>query len=117
MALFTVGLNVLTLCQPAKTPQRNVNNAKSALTQQWNEVVVFGYPQDKAKAAEKLFRSLGESNEPVFAPEDGNWFKIGYKHEWEAARAVRKNGELVNGAWMVGVKWAVSDQSHFVDLI
>jgi hypothetical protein len=56
----------------------------------------------------KLFNSLGDCQPPNPGPEGANWFKIAYKHEWEAARAVRKNGELINGAWMVGVKWAVS---------
>lgn len=71
-------------------------------------MIVFGFPNDKLQAAIKLFSSLGESQEPTPGPEGANWFKIAYKHEWEAARAVRKNGELINGQWMVGVKWAVS---------
>ena len=63
----------------------------------------------------KLFNSLGDCQPPTPGPEGANWFKIAYKHEWEAARAVRKNGELINGAWMVGVKWAVSLSSrHFL---
>ncbi|CAG8739109.1 285_t:CDS:2, partial [Acaulospora colombiana] len=53
-----------------------------------------------AGAAIKLFTSLGECQEPIPGPEGGNWFKIAYKNEWEAARAVRKNGELINGQWM-----------------
>ena len=71
-------------------------------------MIVFGFPQDKISAALKLFTSIGETQEPQPGPEGANWFKISYKHEWEAARAVRKNGELMNGQWMVGVKWAVS---------
>lgn len=41
-------------------------------------------------------------------PDGANWVKISYKNAWEAARAVRKNGEIFGRNCMIGVKWAVS---------
>jgi hypothetical protein len=94
--------------QPFKTPVRNQRHQRTGTGKEWQEIIVFGFPEDKISAAIKLFTSLGETREPEQGPNGANWFKIAFKHEWEAARAVRKNGELINGAWMVGVKWAVS---------
>ena len=37
-----------------------------------------------------------------------NCFKLGFKNPGDALRAVRKNGEVIGGAWMIGAKWAVS---------
>ncbi|KIM34351.1 hypothetical protein M408DRAFT_13877 [Serendipita vermifera MAFF 305830] len=76
---------------PFKTPIRNQRHQRSNTTKEWHEVIVFGFPKDKLQAAAKLFSSLGDSQEPQPGPEGANWFKIAYKHEWEAARAVRKN--------------------------
>jgi nuclear pore complex protein Nup53 len=73
-------------------------------------VVVFGYPQDKYNATVEYFKSLGESTEPDQSLEVVNCFKIGFKDPTDAVRAVRRNGEVLGGSWMVGVKWAVSPQ-------
>lgn len=35
-----------------------------------------------------------------------NCFRIGYHDAGDAMRAVKKNGEVIGGSWMVGVKWA-----------
>ena len=35
-----------------------------------------------------------------------NWVTIGYDQEWAALRALRKNGEILGGSCMIGVKWA-----------
>lgn len=99
---------------PFKTPIRNQRHQRSNTTKEWHEVIVFGFPKDKLQAAAKLFSSLGDSQEPQPGPEGANWFKIAYKHEWEAARAVRKNGELINGQWMVGVKWAQDGKESWI---
>ncbi|KAJ6564943.1 hypothetical protein DFH09DRAFT_1247519 [Mycena vulgaris] len=48
-------------------------------------IIVFAYPSDKYSI--------------------GNCFKIGYRDPADAMRAVRKNGEILGGSWMVGVKW------------
>jgi nuclear pore complex protein Nup53 len=70
-------------------------------------VVVFGYPPDKYSVAVEYFKQLGETTDPDPNTEISNCFKIGFKHPGEAMWAVRKNGEVVGGSWMVGVKWAV----------
>ena len=70
-------------------------------------VIVFGYPPDKYSVAVEYFKQLGETTEPDPNTEISNCFKIGFKNPVEAMWAVRKNGEIVGGSWMVGVKWAV----------
>jgi nuclear pore complex protein Nup53 len=70
-------------------------------------VIVFGYPPDKYSVAVEYFKQLGETTDPDPNTEISNCFKIGFKNPAEAMWAVRKNGEIVGGSWMVGVKWAV----------
>jgi nuclear pore complex protein Nup53 len=70
-------------------------------------VVVFGYPPDKYSVAIEYFKQLGETTDPDLNTEISNCFKIGFKNPVDAVWAVRKNGEVVGGSWMVGVKWAV----------
>jgi len=78
------------------------------LPQQPFYIVVFGYPPDKYSLTAEYFRSSGgESTEPDPNLEITNCFRIGYKDAGDALRAVRKNGEVLGGSWMVGVKWAV----------
>ena len=71
-------------------------------------VIVYGYPLDKYSITADYFRSLGDTTEPEQNPEIMNCFRVGYTNPVEAVRAIRKNGEILAGAWMVGVKWAVS---------
>jgi nuclear pore complex protein Nup53 len=75
-------------------------------------VIVFGYPPDKYSVAVEYFKQLGETTDPDPNMEITNCFKIGFKNPVEAVWAVRKNGEIVGGSWMVGVKWAVWTLSH-----
>lgn len=70
-------------------------------------VIVFGYPPDKYSVAVEYFKQLGETTDPDPNTEVSNCFKIGFKNPVEAMWAVRKNGDIVGGSWMVGVKWAV----------
>lgn len=90
----------------ASKPSTPANNLSKPLF-----VIVFGYPLDRYSVTVEYFRSLGETTEPEQLPEIINCFRVGYKHPAEAMRAVRKNGEVLSGAWMVGVKWAVSHPS------
>ena len=71
-------------------------------------VVVFGYPQDRYSVTVEYFKSLGDTTGPDLNTEIMNCFKIGYRDPGDAMRAVRKNGEVLGGSYMVGVKWAVS---------
>ncbi|KAJ7879320.1 hypothetical protein B0H14DRAFT_3435201 [Mycena olivaceomarginata] len=41
-----------------------------------------------------------------------NCFRIGYRDPADAMRAVRKNGEVLGGSWMVGAKWADPAQAE-----
>jgi nuclear pore complex protein Nup53 len=77
-------------------------------------VVVFGYPADKFSVAAEIFKSLGEATDPEKHLEITNCFRIGYVDIGDAMRAVRKNGEVFSGSWMIGAKWAVSVLKHYI---
>jgi nuclear pore complex protein Nup53 len=70
-------------------------------------VIVFGYPPDKYSVTAEYFRSLGDATEPDPNADVTNCFRIGYRDPSAAMRAVRKNGEILGGSWMIGAKWAV----------
>lgn len=55
----------------------------------------------------EYFKSLGAATEPDPHTEIANCFKIGYHDGGDAMRAVRKNGEVLGGSFMIGTKWAV----------
>jgi nuclear pore complex protein Nup53 len=88
----------------------------SSITQipQHTFVVVFGYPADKFSLTAEYFKSLGEATEPEKHLEITNCFRIGYVDIGDAMRAVRKNGEIFGGSWMIGTKWAVSIVKHYI---
>jgi hypothetical protein len=69
-------------------------------------VIVFGYPPDKYSVTIEYFKSLGAATEPEPNTEIVNCFRIGFRDPGEAARVVRRNGEVLGGTWMIGVKWA-----------
>jgi len=69
-------------------------------------LIVFGYPQDRYSVTVEYFKSLGDTTGPDLNTEIMNCFKIGYRDPGDAMRAVRKNGEVLGGSYMVGVKWA-----------
>lgn len=76
-------------------------------------VIVFGYPPEKYPSIVEYFKSLGSATEPEPNTEILNCFRIGYHDAADALRAVRKNGEVFAGSWMIGAKWAVSNR-HFI---
>lgn len=78
-------------------------------------VIVFGYPPEKQTSALEYFKSLageGETTEATPHTHITNCLKLGFKNPGDALRAVRKNGEVMEGTWMIGVKWAVSRLIH-----
>ncbi|KAI0272627.1 hypothetical protein BC834DRAFT_966623 [Gloeopeniophorella convolvens] len=89
----------------ARTPQHASQPAAEPLY-----IVVFGYPPDKYSIAVEYFKQLGETTDPDPNTEISNCFKIGFKNPGDAMWAVRKNGEIIGGSWMVGVKWADPSQ-------
>jgi len=102
----------LGLSRTSPSPLARSNSNQAQTKNDWFDLIVFGYPPDKYESATKLFQSLGETSEPEPGPSGANFFKIGFKSQWDAARAVRKNGELVGGTWMVGGKWADPNQAE-----
>ncbi|KAF8478265.1 hypothetical protein JB92DRAFT_3134125 [Gautieria morchelliformis] len=68
---------------------------------------VFGYPPDRYDSVTRLFQSLGETTEPE-PSENGMWFTIGFRQPWEAERALRRNGKLMDDTYMLGVSRASS---------
>lgn len=71
-----------------------------------SNVVVFGFPRDKYEEIVGVFVAMGDSS-VIESPVACNWVTISYKNSWEAARAIRRNGEIIGGTTMIGVKWAV----------
>jgi len=106
--------------QPRKTTVENTFPSSrrhahtSSITQnsQHAFVVVFGYPADKFSLTAEYFKSLGEATEPEKHLEITNCFRIGYLDIGDAMRAVRKNGEVFSGSWMIGAKWADPAQAE-----
>ncbi|KAF8575203.1 hypothetical protein K439DRAFT_1398450 [Ramaria rubella] len=81
-------------------PQTTSNNIVTYLN-------VFGYPPDRYESVARLFQSLGDTTEPE--PNDtGMWFTIGFRLSWEAERALRRNGKVMDDAYMIGVARANS---------
>lgn len=80
-------------------------------------IIVFGYPLDKYSVTLEYFQSLGEATEADPNADIVNCFRIGYYDPGDAMRAVRKNGEVIGGSYMVGAKWAVSDSCSIVSVL
>lgn len=70
-------------------------------------VIIFGYPLDKYSVTVEYFKSFGPSADPEPNTEIVNCFRIGYRDASDAMRAVKRNGEVLKGTYMIGVKWAV----------
>ncbi|KAF8159237.1 hypothetical protein B0H34DRAFT_796520 [Crassisporium funariophilum] len=85
--------------------RRHVQAPSTSQNSQIYYVIVFGYPADKFSLTAEYFKSFGESTDPDPNTELLNCFRIGYKDAGDALRAVRKNGEVLSGSWMVGAKW------------
>ncbi|KAJ7698129.1 hypothetical protein B0H17DRAFT_1051210 [Mycena rosella] len=75
-------------------------------------IVVFGYPPDKYSATAAHFAALGAASAPDPHVDIVNAFRIGYRDPADALRAVRKNGDVLGGSWMVGAKWADPAQAE-----
>ncbi|KAG2068685.1 hypothetical protein BDR04DRAFT_1023780, partial [Suillus decipiens] len=90
----------------SSTLNSSQTHTQSTTPNQPTYIIVFGYPPDKYSLTVEYFRSLGASTEPEPNAEIVNAFRIGFRDPGEAMRAVRRNGEVLGGTWMVGVKWA-----------
>jgi len=78
-------------------------------------VIVFGYPADKYSVTAEYFKSIGDTTDPDPNMQIMNCFRIGYRDFGEAMRAVKRNGEILGGSYMVGAKWA--DQARANELL
>ncbi|GAA5884638.1 hypothetical protein JCM16303_003694 [Sporobolomyces ruberrimus] len=67
-------------------------------------VNVFGFPTSALDLVLDYFSQFGEVVSKKVSEEGGNWVTIEYAQPWSAARAARKNGEILGGVLMVGVK-------------
>ncbi|GAA5861949.1 hypothetical protein JCM3774_001363 [Rhodotorula dairenensis] len=67
-------------------------------------VYVFGFPAAATDLVLDFFSQFGEILSQTPSTEGGNWVTITYAQAWSAARAARKNGEVLGGALMIGVK-------------
>lgn len=103
---------VLSIKLRSSLPQPNQASLSTSANQTLF-VVVFGYPQPRYSLTVAHFEALaaGGTIKAELENDVENAFKIGFIHPWEAARALRRNGEIISGEggrWVVGVKWAVS---------
>ncbi|KAI6149748.1 hypothetical protein BKA82DRAFT_135533 [Pisolithus tinctorius] len=90
-----------TFPSPSRTPRSETTPTSAPVY-----VVVFGYPPDKYSITVEYFKSLGATTDPEPNTEIVNCFRIGYRDTAEATRAIRRNGEVLTGTYMIGVKWA-----------
>lgn len=72
---------------------------------------VFGYPPDRYDTIALMFQNLGDTTEPE-PSETGLWFTIGFRQPLEAERALRRNGNLMEDAYLLGVARIVGILSY-----
>ncbi|EJD47932.1 hypothetical protein AURDEDRAFT_113210, partial [Auricularia subglabra TFB-10046 SS5] len=77
------------------------------ITPQVRYVLVFGFPPEHAGQMATMFAASADTTQPEH--EGGNWFRIGYRNHWDYERALRRNGEIVNNSFMIGVLPADGD--------
>jgi nuclear pore complex protein Nup53 len=88
---------------------RQTRSASASTSAEIHYVIVFGYPPDKYSVTTEYFKSIGDTTDPDPNMQITNCFRVGYRDFGEAMRAVKRNGEILGGNYMVGVKWAVSE--------
>ncbi|KAL7414934.1 hypothetical protein BDY24DRAFT_22878 [Mrakia frigida] len=76
-------------------------------------VIVFGPPMSMLQPLLQHFEQFGEITAAAPDQGGGNWVSITYRHEQDAARAIKKNGDVLGGSYMIGVKWADPSRSLF----
>ncbi|KAG6852995.1 hypothetical protein C0991_007677 [Blastosporella zonata] len=99
----------------ARAPQRTPPQAHTQQQQQQPiYIIIFGYPPEKYSSTVDFFQGLGATTDPDPHLEIQNCFRIGFTDAGEASRAVRRNGEVLGGSWMIGVKWADPAQAEAI---
>ncbi|CAE6471772.1 unnamed protein product [Rhizoctonia solani] len=81
---------------PGATPLQNHDGAIA--------VLVSGFYPDRIHNVTSQFAAIGECSAPEMSPEGGNWFKITYANPWDGARALKRDGDIINGDMMIAVR-------------
>ncbi|GAA5911506.1 uncharacterized protein JCM6883_005780 [Sporobolomyces salmoneus] len=82
-------------------PPASSSSSSSSATYAVN---IFGFPTSALDLVLDYFSQFGDIVSKSPSTEGGNWVTIEYSQPWSAARAARKNGEILGGVLMVGVK-------------
>ena len=115
------------MTSPQSQNQQLPNGSSSSSSQQHQQmykITIFGFPSNLSNSILSHFQNIGNvvynsldasssssSNQRVTGgepdqPQGANWVTIGYESEWSALRALRRNGEILGGTCMIGVRWA-----------
>lgn len=73
---------------------------------------VFGFPSEALSMVISHFAQFGEVIATTPNTEGGNWITITYAEPWSAIRAARRNGEVLGGVLMLGVKLLDEDLAN-----
>lgn len=74
-------------------------------------VIVSGFYPDRAHSVVSQFTAIGDCSAPEMSAEGGNWFTITYVQPWDAARALKRDGDVINGDMMIAVRLLVCSHS------
>jgi hypothetical protein len=127
-SVYDIPNETYTDASPARfQPRNSLADSSSAFSSRQNHplsvstlteihyVIVFGYPPDKYTVTVEYFKSIGDATEPDPNTQITNCFRIGYRDFGEGMRAVKRNGEILSGSYMVGAKWA--DQARANEIL
>ncbi|GAA5963080.1 hypothetical protein JCM3765_001761 [Sporobolomyces pararoseus] len=89
---------------PFSAATKSLHPPPSSNSSQTYAVNVFGFPTSALDLVLDYFSQFGDIVSKTQSQEGGNWITIEYSQPWSAARAARKNGEILGGVLMVGVK-------------
>ncbi|KAH7335516.1 hypothetical protein B0J17DRAFT_670489 [Rhizoctonia solani] len=81
---------------PGATPMQSHDGAVA--------VLVSGFYPDRVHNVASQFAAIGECSAPEMSPEGGNWFKVTYANPWDGARALKRDGDIINGDMMIAVR-------------
>lgn len=82
--------------------QRNSLPAGNLNEEEW--VTVYGFSPCETNLVLREFEKCGQVLKHVAGPRDANWMHILYQNRSDAQKALNKNGMLINGVLIVGVK-------------
>ncbi|CAE6484369.1 unnamed protein product [Rhizoctonia solani] len=91
---------------PASTSTSNTGPGATPLQSHDGAVAVLvsGFYPDRIHNVTSQFAAIGECSAPEMSSEGGNWFKITYANPWDGARALKRDGDIINGDMMIAVR-------------